>query len=68
MYLIEYVAMPNVQGAPVLHSELALGTTVEEARDQADSHLAAASQKFGAKGYRILGKDSVQVAVGPTSH
>jgi hypothetical protein len=68
MYIIEYVSSPIGSDTPALHIELALGTTVEEAKDQADTHLRAAMAKFGARGYRILGEGNIRVAIGPEKY
>ena len=65
MYIIEYVATPVGLEPPVLYSELALGSTTEEAKDQADIHLPAMTAKYGARGYRILDKNKHRVAIGP---
>ena len=67
MYLIEYLIEP-LEDAPAVHSELALGTTLEEAIDQADRHLTAAAAKYNARGYRIVGANKVRVAIGPQGH
>jgi hypothetical protein len=65
MYIIEYVAMPIGLEPPALFSELALGSTAEEAKDQADTHLPAVMAKYGARGYRILDRNKQRVAIGP---
>lgn len=65
MYIIEYVATPVDAGPPALFSELALGSTPEEAKDQADTHLPAMRAKYGARGYRIIDKNKQRVAIGP---
>ncbi len=68
MYIIEYIAMPKDpagSGQPTLFDELALGSTPEEAKDQADMHLPAMTKKYGARGYRIIDRDKRCVGVGP---
>ncbi|MFT3732215.1 MAG: hypothetical protein QM780_12495 [Hyphomicrobium sp.] len=65
MFVIEYVASPIGVEHPVLFDELALGSTVEEAKDQADTHLPAMQAKYGARGYRIFDRDKRRVATGP---
>lgn len=65
MYIIEYVASPIGVEHPVLFDELALGSTPEEAKDQADTHLPAMKAKYGARGYRIFDKNKQRVATGP---
>lgn len=65
MYIIEYVASPVGFAHPTLFSELALGSTSEEAKDQADTHLPKMTAKYGARGYRIFDKDKRRVATGP---
>ena len=65
MYIIEYVATPIGLAKPVLYSELALGSTMEEAKDQADTHLPKMTAKYGARGYRIIDKNKQRVAAGP---
>ena len=65
MYIIEYVTTPIGPEPPALFSELALGSTPEEAKDQADTHLPAMIAKYGARGYRIIDKNKNRVAIGP---
>ncbi|MES1179671.1 MAG: hypothetical protein ABUL43_00585 [Hyphomicrobium sp.] len=65
MFIIEYIASPVGRDHPALFDELALGSTVEEAKDQADTHLPAMKAKYGAQGYRIFDKNKQRVAVGP---
>jgi hypothetical protein len=65
MFIIEYVASPIGVEHPALFDELALGSTVEEAKDQADTHLPAMKAKYGAHGYRIIDRDKRHVAFGP---
>jgi hypothetical protein len=50
---------------PALCSELALGSTTEEAKDQADRHLPSIMAKYGARGYCILDENKQRVAIGP---
>jgi hypothetical protein len=61
MFIIEYHG--GAKAEP--HSELALGSTLAEARDQADTHLEKMKAKFGAVGYRIIDRDKKCVATGP---
>lgn len=65
MFIIEYISKAASEGQPKSYSELALGSTVSEARDQADTHLAAMTAKYGAVGYRIIDKEKQCVATGP---
>ena len=65
MYLIEYIAMSSSGERPVLLSELALGSTPEEAKDHADTRLPILREKYGAQGYRILNKNNECIAIGP---
>ena len=65
MYIIEYVTKPIGPEPPALYSELALGSTTEEAKDQADTHLPAMIAKYAACGYRILDENKQRVAIGP---
>ncbi|MBS0233275.1 MAG: hypothetical protein JSR99_07290 [Proteobacteria bacterium] len=65
MFIIEYVASPAGRDRPRVFDELALGSTIEEAKDQADVHLPAMKAKYGAQGYRIIDKNKQRVAVGP---
>lgn len=65
MFKIEFVATPIGLETPVLHSELALTKSLEEAKDFADTHLSAVKAKYGANGYRIRDENNVQVAIGP---
>jgi len=64
MYVIEYLATP-VGKPPALLSELALGSTPEEAKDHADTRLPVLREKFGAQGYRILNKNNECIGIGP---
>ncbi len=66
MFIIEYVASPIGVEPPTLFDELALGSTLEEAKDQADTHLPAMKAKYGARGYRIFDKNKHRVAIGPS--
>lgn len=65
MFIIEYVASPAGKDRSKVFDELALGSTVEEAKDQADTHLPTMKAKYGAQGYRIFDRDKRRVAVGP---
>jgi hypothetical protein len=65
MFIIEYVASPAGRDHQTLFDELALGSTIEEAKDQADTHLPAMQAKYGARGYRIFDKNKQRVAWGP---
>jgi len=65
MYIIEYITMPSGRGKPRFHSELALGSTAEEARDQADTHLPVMSSRYGSCGYRIFDNEKRCIAMGP---
>ena len=65
MYIIEYIALPSGPETPVLFSELALGSTPEEAKDHADMRLPALKQKYGAEGYRILNGNHECIGIGP---
>lgn len=64
MYLIEYLSTSSNQ-PPAIYTELALGSTAEEAMDQADTHLPHMTAKFGAQGYRIVDRNKQCVAIGP---
>ncbi|MBY0559803.1 hypothetical protein [Hyphomicrobium sp.] len=64
MYLIEYLSTPAGQ-PPTIYTELALGSTPEEAMDQADTHLPKMATKFGAQGYRIIDSNKQCVGIGP---
>ncbi|MGO4682125.1 hypothetical protein [Hyphomicrobium sp. 2TAF46] len=64
MYLIEYLSAPAGQ-PPTIYTELALGSTPEEAMDQADTHLPKMATKFGAQGYRIVDSNKQCVGIGP---
>ena len=65
MFKIEYFVTRLGFDAPEVHSELALTKSVEEAIDQAESHLSQVRAKFGADGYRIVDEDKHRVATGP---
>jgi hypothetical protein len=65
LFIIEYFTRRAGPDAPPLHSELALGHSLEEAKDQAESHFTAARAKFGASGYRILDEEKQLVGGGP---
>jgi hypothetical protein len=65
MYIIEYIATPIGPEPPTLFSELALGSTPEEAKDQADTRLPTLMEKFGARGYRIIDRNKQCVGIGP---
>ena len=56
MYVIEYVASPIGLNSPILHAELAIGCTVDEAIHQAVHRLPALNAKYGAEGYQIFDK------------
>ncbi|CCB66486.1 hypothetical protein [Hyphomicrobium sp. MC1] len=64
MYIIEYLSTPAGQ-QPTIHMELALGSTAEEAMDQADTHLPKMAAKYGAQSYRIIDRDKRCVGIGP---
>lgn len=64
VYIIEYLSTPAGQ-QPTIHTELALGSTAEEAMDQADTHLPKMAAKFGAQSYRIIDRDKRCVGIGP---
>lgn len=65
MFIIEYLATPKGGDCKQYYSELALGSTPEEARDQADTHMPAMSMKYGACAYRIFDSEKRCVAIGP---
>jgi hypothetical protein len=62
MFIIEYVSATPGQPLRSLFSELALGSTPEEAMDQADTHLPALKEKHGPLGYRIIDRNQQCVA------
>lgn len=64
MYIIEYLSTPAGQ-QPTVHIELALGSTAEEAMDQADTHLPKMASKYGAQSYRIIDSDKRCIGIGP---
>jgi hypothetical protein len=64
MFIIEYLSR-STEGARALHTELALGSTAEEAMDQANTHLPKMTAKHGAIGYRILNSEKECVGIGP---
>ena len=64
MYLIEYLSTSANQ-PPATYTELALGSTAEEAMDQANTHLPKMTAKFGAQGYRIIDSNKHCVGIGP---
>ncbi|MBS0239334.1 MAG: hypothetical protein JSR89_13000 [Proteobacteria bacterium] len=64
VYLIEYLSAPAGQ-TPTIYTELALGSTPEEAMDQADTHLPKMATKFGAQGYRIIDSNKQCIGIGP---
>lgn len=65
MFIIEYLVTPKDAEARKYYSELALGSTAEEARDQADTHFPTVSNKYGVCSYRIFDADKRCVAIGP---
>jgi len=65
MFIIEYIATPKGSAQPTLFDELALGSTPEEAKDQADTHLPLMMEKYGAKGYRIIDREKRCIGIGP---
>jgi hypothetical protein len=65
MFIIEYISTPKASGEPALFEELALGSTPEEAKDQADMRLPSMMEKYGALGYRIIDKEKRCVGIGP---
>ncbi len=64
MYIIEYLSTSSRQ-PPETYAELALGSTAEEAMDQANTHLAKMTAKYGVRSYRILDSDKRCVGIGP---
>ena len=54
MYLIEYIAMSSSGERPVLLSELALGSTPEEAKDHADTRLPISQREIWRAGISHL--------------
>jgi hypothetical protein len=64
MYLIEYLAT-LIGKPPALLSELALGSTPEEAMDHADTRLPVLREKFGVQGYRIFDENKQCIGIGP---
>lgn len=64
MYIIEYMSKP-ADGPRTSHIELALGSTAEEAADQANMHLPKMASKYGALCYRILDRNKDCVGIGP---
>jgi hypothetical protein len=66
MFIIEYVSTPIGPKTTGVCSELALGSTVEEAKDQADRHLGELKAKYGVDAYQIWDKDKNRVAIGPS--
>ena len=67
MFVIEYLSQsPN--GERALHTELALGSTAEEAMDQANTHLPKMASKYGAVGFRILDADKECIGIGPKGY
>lgn len=65
MHIIEYLATSAGKEAPAIYTELALGSTAEEAMDQANTHLPRMKAKYGAQGYRIVDGDKRCVGIGP---
>jgi hypothetical protein len=65
MFKIEYFSTRLGGSALEVHAELALTKSIEEAIDQAESHLKGARNKFGANEYRIMDADKRMVANGP---
>jgi hypothetical protein len=65
VYIIEYLATTAGPEPPSLYMELALGSTPEEAMDQANTHLPSLTNKYGAQGYRILDSNKQCVGIGP---
>ena len=64
MYKVEFVATRSSAVAAVVHAELALTRSLEEAKDLADTHLPAIKAKYGATGYRIIDENNT-VVTGP---
>lgn len=64
VYIIEYLATSEKQ-PPAIYMELALGSTPEEAMDQANVHLPKIAAAYGAQGYRIIGSNKQCVGMGP---
>jgi hypothetical protein len=64
MYIIEYLST-TVGQQPTIHMELALGSTAEEAMDQANTHLPKRAVQYGAQSYRILDHDKRCIGIGP---
>ncbi len=65
MHIIEYLATSAGKEPPAIYTELALGSTAEEAMDQANTHLPRMKAKYGAQGYRIVDGDKRCVGIGP---
>lgn len=64
MYLIEYLST-STNRPSATYTELALGSTPEEAMDQANTHMPKLAAKFGAQSYRIIDPDKRCVGIGP---
>ena len=65
MHIIEYLATPVGKEPRAIYTELALGSTAEEAMDQANTHLPKMTAKYGAQGYRIVDSNKQCVGIGP---
>ncbi len=63
MYIIEYLS--TINQPPEIYAELALGSTAEEAMDQANTHLPKMASKYGVLSYRILDREKQCVGIGP---
>jgi hypothetical protein len=64
MFLIEYLSTSDDRSRAT-YTELALGSTAEEAMDQADTHLPRMAVEYGAGGYRIIDSNKQCVGIGP---
>jgi len=64
MFIIEYLSIAP-DGSRALHTELALGSTAEEAMDQANTHLPKMAAKYGAQSYRIINSNKDCIGIGP---
>lgn len=65
MHIIEYLATSASKKSPAIYTELALGSTAEEAMDQANTHLPKMTAKYGAQSYRIIDSNKQCVGIGP---
>jgi hypothetical protein len=65
VHIIEYLATSAGNESRAIYTELALGSTAEEAMDQANTHLPKMAAKYGALSYRILDDHKRCVGIGP---